>query len=232
MSLATAAVWLLAASCPAAQGATIPGSAADDVLIGTPADDAITAGDGADTLYGAGGNDTLDGGAGADSLYGEGGDDRLIARDGSIDIVDCGPGNDTAIVDAFDDVIDCETVDRGGAATQPGPLVPRFLVGIERVNGAISALDIVHVRAGARVQVICRTRCTPVGKPLGTISSARPLHGQVRISVRGHVRSSAVIEVRVTASGATGRFAVYRLGSAAVRQRQGCLAGGAATACS
>ena len=58
-------------------GATITGTAGNDVLHGTPLGEVIHGGDGNDILFGYDGNDVLYGGAGNDILYGGKGDDIL-----------------------------------------------------------------------------------------------------------------------------------------------------------
>ena len=84
------------------RGCTITGTAADDRLTGTRANDVICAlgGDdrvdaraGRDVVYGDGGDDRLDGDLGADTLYGDEGDDRLAGSLGA-DVLAGGPGQD------------------------------------------------------------------------------------------------------------------------------------------
>lgn len=96
-----------AAPLPTCHGveATIVGTPADDHMTATPGDDVIVALGGDDTVLGRGGNDVVCGGSGADVLHGGRGDDRLYGgRDafhnfrGSRyllpDTLDGGPGDD------------------------------------------------------------------------------------------------------------------------------------------
>ena len=92
-------------------GATVTGSAGDDVLVG---------GAGADTLNGAGGEDTITGNGGNDTLSGGTGDDAVSGGDGDDDI-DGGAGNDTLNGDAGADTITggagADTIDGGESTT-------------------------------------------------------------------------------------------------------------------
>ena len=74
--------------------ANLTGSAAFNVIAGSPQ------------------GDLIDPAGGSDIVWANDGDDVVQARDGSPDRVECGPGNDTANVDQFDLVLGCETVDR------------------------------------------------------------------------------------------------------------------------
>ena len=65
-----------------------------DIIIGTPDDDAITAGAGNDTVCGRDGDDNLGGGRGADTLHGGDGDDTLRGENGP-DKLHGGDGDDT-----------------------------------------------------------------------------------------------------------------------------------------
>lgn len=67
----------------------------DDVIIGTPAADSVTAGRGDDVVCGRGGVDVLRGGPGADRLLGGPGADRLVGGGGR-DVCVGGPGTDSA----------------------------------------------------------------------------------------------------------------------------------------
>lgn len=89
------------------------GSAGDDVLAGTNADDAIigalgddiiTGGNGDDSLFGNEGADILDGGNGDDSLSGGAGNDDLIGGNGD-DLLTGGVGDDDLRGDNGDDVL-------------------------------------------------------------------------------------------------------------------------------
>jgi hypothetical protein len=114
---------------PPGSRCTIVGSAAGNVLRGTPRNDVICGGGGNDTVYGGEGHDLIRGGSGNDRLYGQGGreyivggpgadvlrgggrDDELFgglgadvlfARDGVPDLVHGGTGRDRARVDRTD----------------------------------------------------------------------------------------------------------------------------------
>lgn len=73
----------------------ITGTAGNDTLNGSSADDTITGLAGNDQLHGADGNDTLNGGIGNDALFGENGDDTYIfdANFGYDQIVDTAGSN-------------------------------------------------------------------------------------------------------------------------------------------
>lgn len=62
-------------------------------ITGTPGNDTLSGGSGADVLHGDGGDDRLLGGAGNDSILGGPGDDRLWGQDGR-DTLDGGEGED------------------------------------------------------------------------------------------------------------------------------------------
>jgi len=114
---------------PPGSRCTILGSAAGEVLRGTPGNDVICGRGGSDTIYGGDGHDLILGGYGNDRLYGQGGreyvvggpgadvlrggglDDELFggrgadvlfARDGVPDLVHGGTGRDRARVDRTD----------------------------------------------------------------------------------------------------------------------------------
>ena len=114
---------------PPGSRCTILGSAAGEVLRGTPGSDVICGRGGSDTIYGGDGHDLILGGYGNDRLYGQGGreyvvggpgadvlrggglDDELFggrgadvlfARDGVPDLVHGGTGRDRARVDRTD----------------------------------------------------------------------------------------------------------------------------------
>jgi hypothetical protein len=114
---------------PVASRCTIVGSAAGDVLRGTPGHDVICGKGGNDTIYGGEGHDLIRGGYGNDRLHGQGGreyivggagadvlrgggrddelfggrgGDVLFARDGVPDLVHGGPGRDRARADRAD----------------------------------------------------------------------------------------------------------------------------------
>ena len=89
------------------------GTAANDLVLGTPGSDNLSGDDGDDCIVGGGGNDMLDGkkgndillgGPGDDDLRGLQGDDILYGEDGDdslnggqgIDICNGGPGTDTS----------------------------------------------------------------------------------------------------------------------------------------
>ena len=75
---------------------TITGTAGNDVLAGTSADDVISGGTGFDEIAGSNGRDTLSGGIGRDTLYGGDGDDSLNGGEDS-DRLFGGNGNDTLV---------------------------------------------------------------------------------------------------------------------------------------
>lgn len=72
----------------------IIGSAGNDVLAGSAADNTISGGAGSDIVQGGAGNDTLDGGAGNDFVEGQAGDDNLQGGEGD-DVLDGGTEHDT-----------------------------------------------------------------------------------------------------------------------------------------
>ena len=87
-------------------GATIIGTAGDDVLHGTPGVDVIAAGDGDDTVDALAGNDRVCGGDGSDTINGGDGDDELYGfSDGHGDLGDMITG------DAGNDFLDGGTAD-------------------------------------------------------------------------------------------------------------------------
>jgi len=69
-------------------GATVTGTVANEILIGS---------DGDDTLNGNGGNDIFIGGLGQDTVNGGSGDDRItmLVKAGNVDTIDAGGGTDT-----------------------------------------------------------------------------------------------------------------------------------------
>ena len=79
------------------------GTASDDLLYGTSADETLAGLGGNDTLYGNGGLDTLVGNAGNDLIYGSGQADRIVAgtgddvifANGGEDFINSGTGLDT-----------------------------------------------------------------------------------------------------------------------------------------
>ena len=64
------------------------------VIVGTPGDNHLVAGNGGALVFGLGGNDTLDGGNGKDCLVGGEGDDTLVGGNGK-DVLLGGEGDDT-----------------------------------------------------------------------------------------------------------------------------------------
>jgi Ca2+-binding RTX toxin-like protein len=67
--------------------------AGSNIIVGTPGDDVLIGGNGADCIFGLGGNDRLEGGNGADVLFGGPGDDVLIGGNGD-DVLNGDEGND------------------------------------------------------------------------------------------------------------------------------------------
>ncbi|MEM9275630.1 MAG: pre-peptidase C-terminal domain-containing protein [Cyanobacteria bacterium P01_F01_bin.143] len=92
---------------------TQEGTAGDDELSGSIADDVLSGLGGDDSLFGNGGSDVLLGGAGNDELYGESGDDTLLGGPGDDlfygnngnDIFTGGSGNDEIFGGEDSDVI-------------------------------------------------------------------------------------------------------------------------------
>ena len=103
------------------------------VLVGTPGDDHLAAGNGGALVFGLGGNDTLDGGNGKDCLVGGEGDDTLVGGNGK-DVLLGGEGDDTLHGGGDDDVIE------GGNGKD-------LLDGGDRERGRLLRHDEGHVRA-------------------------------------------------------------------------------------
>jgi Ca2+-binding RTX toxin-like protein len=108
-----------------------------------------------ETVLGTPSDDILSGGDGADRLEGREGDDRIDTRDGGADTVDCGPGaGDVATVDDADSVTGCERVelpDAGAPGTgpvDPGP--PAIAVIDEDGDGVVAGVDCDDTRAAIR----------------------------------------------------------------------------------
>jgi len=74
-------------------GSPDTGAGSAEVIVGTPYNDLIKAGEGDDTVYAGDGNDVVYGGGGADKLYGGNGNDYLYGGDAP-DILDGGAGDD------------------------------------------------------------------------------------------------------------------------------------------
>jgi len=74
-------------------------------LKGSPGDDVLNGGVGADRIYGRSGDDTIDGGAGDDRIKGGSGDDEISGGDGD-DHIKGGRGNDVISGGGGDDRID------------------------------------------------------------------------------------------------------------------------------
>ena len=72
---------------------TLKGTAKNDILQGSDADDRLEAGNGDDVINAADGNDRIYGGKGSDTITGGRGNDRIEDGDGD-DTVDAGDGND------------------------------------------------------------------------------------------------------------------------------------------
>lgn len=113
--------------------ANITGTAGNDNLFGTEADDLIEGGGGNDLLVGAGGNDNLRGGTGNDTLL-----DAV-----GTNVFEGGPGNDTMIGQAALDtavftgpVASYSFVDKGSQITVSGPDGADTLTGIEQLSFA------------------------------------------------------------------------------------------------
>jgi hypothetical protein len=89
---------------------------------------------------------------------------------------------------------------------------------------------------GTRVTVRCRSGCTARGHAVHALGSARgTAHGARLAFPRNvHVKRGAVLEVRLSAAGMTGRYRVFRVRRSGLNALgSGCLsAAGAHTACS
>lgn len=83
---------------------TVNGTAGDDVLHGTRAQDSIFGGNGNDNLYGKAENDTLNGGAGSDIMYGGPGNDVLRGLTGK-DYMFGDDGNDRIVTGASQNIV-------------------------------------------------------------------------------------------------------------------------------
>jgi Ca2+-binding RTX toxin-like protein len=83
-------------------GATITGTAGDDVIHGTPHDDRLFGGAGNDIIHGHEGDDLLDGGAGDDQLLGGPGNDALLGGTGQDQLLG-GSGDDRLLGGSDDD---------------------------------------------------------------------------------------------------------------------------------
>jgi Ca2+-binding RTX toxin-like protein len=79
-------------------------TAGDDVILGTPAADDISALDGNDTVCGGDGDDTIVGGAGDDTILGQAGNDLLSGNSGN-DTVYGGADDDTVYAGSGDDTV-------------------------------------------------------------------------------------------------------------------------------
>lgn len=118
--LLVAGVSLLGLASGDALASTSLGGRGDDLLRGSPRNEALLGFDGDDELWGLAGDDTLYGGQEDDELYGGSGRDTLLAaagddfieaEDGQRDFVECGAGDDAASVDARDRAaLSCETL--------------------------------------------------------------------------------------------------------------------------
>ncbi|MGA2821042.1 MAG: hypothetical protein ABSF61_10355 [Anaerolineales bacterium] len=75
-------------------GGTINGTGANDLILGSGADETINGQQGSDCIVGGGGNDRLNGGPGNDVILGGPGDDTIDGGGGS-DVCYGGPGNNT-----------------------------------------------------------------------------------------------------------------------------------------
>ncbi|MGI9603529.1 MAG: hypothetical protein ACR2QE_16715, partial [Acidimicrobiales bacterium] len=80
-------------------------TAGDDVVLGTPNADSISAGGGNDTICGGGGNDTINAGVGNDWVDGGDGNDTVFGQDGD-DTLQGGPGDDQLLGFGDNDTID------------------------------------------------------------------------------------------------------------------------------
>jgi Ca2+-binding RTX toxin-like protein len=144
---------------------TLIGEAGNDLLLGGEGNDVIFGGDDNDTILGGTGNDVLDGGTGNDSLdAGEGndtltgglGNDVLSGREGN-DSLSGGEGNDILTGGVGSDTLDggagidgvsyyssttAVTVNLTNAASNTGDAAGDTLVGIENIEGSLTANSI------------------------------------------------------------------------------------------
>ncbi len=90
---------------PGGVPAECAGMVFDQVLVGTPDDDVVVAGNGGALIFGLGGDDTIYGGNGKDCLVGGDGNDTLVGGNGK-DVLLGGESNDTLHGDGDGDVID------------------------------------------------------------------------------------------------------------------------------
>jgi Ca2+-binding RTX toxin-like protein len=120
------------------RGATIVGSAADNVFLGEDADDNFSGGAGNDRLVGGAGNDTLDGGIGADTLVGGTGNDKYTVDDAGDVISDTG-GVDSVVSSigyTLADGLESLSLSGSNAINGAGNAANNYLVG----NGAANLL--------------------------------------------------------------------------------------------
>ena len=204
---------------------SILGADGNDVMFGNGGRDDIFGGNGADVIFGGSGNDVIGAdadalnpfvlvpgddwvaggsgndrittGAGADTLFGDSGNDVLLGGTGR-DVVDGGTGNDHLFWDEQDGLFN------GGSGT-------------DRLRTASSDLDLGSA-AGRRIhsiEIIDMTGGTGIPDSL-TLSKAELLDvSSTRIlRVLGDAGDIVDIEGPFTDGGISGRYHVYRMGSA------------------
>jgi hypothetical protein len=97
-------------------------------VIGTPAADTLTGGEGGQDLVGGRGDDTIDPGEGEDRVSAGSGDDTVSARDDSVDRIACGVGTDSVQADFSDTLTACENADVGPAQPGEDHTAPRITI--------------------------------------------------------------------------------------------------------
>jgi Ca2+-binding RTX toxin-like protein len=188
--------------------------------------DRLTGNGKANLLDGAGGDDVIFGGTGADRIYGGDGADVITSFDGTKDVVDCGPGSDTVTADRIELLIACER-------RIPPPRVHSPVDFDLTFQGSRTHVDKLVVRRIPRNGSV-EVRCRGGGCPFAT-NRTRLRSGENRVALtglfRGHdLRAGATVEVRVTAPGAIGKVARFRMRrNAAPHVSQLCLLPGSTT---
>ena len=95
-ALCIAVLLTVVAAAPHADAKRLKGTANNDILVGTPKDDALKGFDGTDLFVGGKGDDSLNGGAGANYFSGGPGKDKMVGGvDGEYFIDTDGKGGDT-----------------------------------------------------------------------------------------------------------------------------------------
>lgn len=121
------------------------GLAGDDIIVGYNGNDAIDGGDGNDSLEGDGGNDTLRGGAGNDTAYYAGPQsDYIITKTGATSLT----VQDKLGIDGVDTLIDIENLSFStGTISSFGPEVAQFLSSVKgQVTKFVAGSDISGIK--------------------------------------------------------------------------------------